>query len=403
MCISCAQSGITIAESVGLEPNISKGLALGISAIMLFSLAAPLAAPATTVKSGAVCAKANQKIIKAGKTFVCKKSGKKLVWRIEKKTKPTVSVAQPEPQPTPVIKYMEPWATEIDTKIMVDTALRNFSEWVEKNKGNELNHKVFIQEGTNPLFAKMINDVESLAAQMLSKYVPGGTIKVIGKDADWIINTLRSNNRVVGTNKVESLKSPSTNGRAYHYEMSHSDWTAYLIYSQGDINRSDFGQMALPAHEYFHLVQAGLRGPIAAQGGRSGHPASTMHNWFHEGSADFFGHATAAYLFKTNFNDARNTALTRYKPPNTDESLPLKSYEPGPESSNWKYPYNVGRTAVEYIVASIGFEPILQLQRDFRTAQDFNTAFRSSIGMSIDEFYAKFKIIRSKVGLPAER
>jgi hypothetical protein len=107
-------------------------------------------------------------------------------------------------------------------------------------------------------------------------------------------------------------------------------------------------------------------------------------------------------VFKRNFNDIRSTALSQYKPPNTDESLPLKSYEPGPESPNWKYPDNVGRTAIEYIVASIGFEPILQLQRDFRTAQDFNTAFKSSIGMSIDEFYAKFKIIRSKVGIPTK-
>lgn len=354
--------------------------------LAIFLVTIPIPSYANSVKINSSCSVNNKKIVNNNKTFICKKNNNnKLVWKIHnKKTKPKQSV-----------KYMEPWATEIDTKIMVDTALKNFSEWVEKNKGNELNHKVFIQEGTNPLFAKMINDVESLAAQMLSKYVPGGTIKVIGKDADWIINTLRSNNRVVGSNIVESLKAPNIHNQPYRYRIAHSDWTSYLIYSQGDINRSDFGQMALPAHEYFHLVQAGLRG-------KTGHPGSTIPNWFHEGSADFFGYAVASRVFKTNFNEARNTALSRYKPPNTDESLPLKSYEPGPESSNWKYPYNVGRTAVEYIVASVGFESILQVHKEFKKLQDFEKAFENVMGISIPEFYKKYKDIRHKVGLPRE-
>jgi hypothetical protein len=60
------------------------------------------------------------------------------------------------------------------------------------------------------------------------------------------------------------------------------------------LRTNDYGWTSSPAHTYFHNVQAGLRGPIAAHGERSGHPASTMHNWFHEGSADFFGFATAA-------------------------------------------------------------------------------------------------------------
>ena len=58
-----------------------------------------MATPATKVKAGAVCTKANIKIVKSGKTFVCKKSGKKLVWRIQAK-KAAKPAASPITTPT---------------------------------------------------------------------------------------------------------------------------------------------------------------------------------------------------------------------------------------------------------------------------------------------------------------
>jgi hypothetical protein len=56
MCGGCVQSGLSAAEAIGLEPQTTKVIAIATAAIMLFSLAAPMAAPTTTVKSGAVCA-----------------------------------------------------------------------------------------------------------------------------------------------------------------------------------------------------------------------------------------------------------------------------------------------------------------------------------------------------------
>ena len=105
MCGGCVQSGLSAAEAIGLEPQTTKFITIATAAVMLFSLAAPMAAPTTTVKSGAVCAKANQKIVKAGKTFVCKKSGKKLVWKVQKKVKPTAPIAEPKPELAPVVKF----------------------------------------------------------------------------------------------------------------------------------------------------------------------------------------------------------------------------------------------------------------------------------------------------------
>lgn len=58
------------------------GLSIFISALIISLPIIPNSSAATIVKSGATCITANQKVVKAGKTFVCKKKGKKLVWQI---------------------------------------------------------------------------------------------------------------------------------------------------------------------------------------------------------------------------------------------------------------------------------------------------------------------------------
>lgn len=104
MCIGCAQSSLAAAESLGLEPQATRSIAIGAAAVMLFSLVVPMATPATNVKAGAVCTKANEKVVKSGKTFVCNKSGKKLVWKIQaRKQRPAQSPNTNPVNTTPVI------------------------------------------------------------------------------------------------------------------------------------------------------------------------------------------------------------------------------------------------------------------------------------------------------------
>jgi hypothetical protein len=109
MCINCFQSGLTVAESAGLNPATSKFLALGSAAVLLFSLSTPLTVSTKNIKSGASCTKQNQIKKVSGKTFVCKLDGKKLVWRIKPQlqtsTKPGVTApAAPAPPPIPEVQ-----------------------------------------------------------------------------------------------------------------------------------------------------------------------------------------------------------------------------------------------------------------------------------------------------------
>jgi hypothetical protein len=95
MCGGCVQSGLSAAEAIGLEPQTTKLISIAAAAVMLFSVAIPAATPATQVKAGAVCTKANQKVVKNGKTFVCKKSGKKLTWKVQTKKPASASPLPP--------------------------------------------------------------------------------------------------------------------------------------------------------------------------------------------------------------------------------------------------------------------------------------------------------------------
>jgi hypothetical protein len=64
------------------------------------------------------------------------------------------------------------------------------------------------------------------------------------------------------------------------------------------------------------------------------------------------------------------------------------------------YPYNIGQVASEYIIASVGFQKMLDIFIDFGTSQNFEKSFEKVTGISKTTFYEKFDQIRTNVGLP---
>lgn len=96
MCVNCSQLGLAAADTLGLEPQVTKTISIAAAAILFLSLGTSVMTPATSVKAGATCAKSNQKVVKSGKTFVCKKSGGKLVWKLQvRKTKTQANTQNP--------------------------------------------------------------------------------------------------------------------------------------------------------------------------------------------------------------------------------------------------------------------------------------------------------------------
>jgi hypothetical protein len=57
--------------------------------------------------------------------------------------------------------------------------------------------------------------------------------------------------------------------------------------------------------------------------------------------------------------------------------------------------------ASEYIIASIGFQKMLDIWIDYGSSKNFEASFEKVTGISKLAFYEKFESIRAKVGLPA--
>ena len=80
----------------------------------------------------------------------------------------------------------------------------------------------------------------------------------------------------------------------------------------------------------------------------------------------------------------------------------LEDYEirNGPGNYSPTYPYIAGQLATEYLVASVGFQKMLDIWTDFKSTKSFEKSFMNVIGISKEAFYEKFEKSRVNLGLP---
>jgi hypothetical protein len=124
--------------------------------------------------------------------------------------------------------------------------------------------------------------------------------------------------------------------------------------------------------------------------------------WFIEGTANFVGFSVSALAFDTTYWQGYE-AMFNYAPP--EESINKNSiadYELRTCCGNNTptYPYIIGQVATEYLVASAGFEKMLEIFIDYKVTNSFDKSFENVIGISKQAFYDKFDSIRGKLGFP---
>ena len=342
------------------------------------------------VKQGAVCKKAGQVSTASGITYTCTKSGSKLVW--VKRAKTGTSSA-------PVVKDFEAWSTNIDSRTLNDQAQRNFLSWVKTRSAAQKNHTQLIQANTHTSRITVLKKADDLSAQLFSSYFPQGSTTVIGATQSW------TNEQLAKSGWRTKCNIPSMDGVAYCLD----DWMrqGYVITSDAIYSASNPGADggALLAHEYFHLVQSNLaKSPNGSQV-KSGQleMANSFPAWFIEGTADYVGFAVGALSQNATYWEGRERMFSYAPPEESINKNAIADYEIRTCCANNTptYPYGVGRVATEYIVASIGFQKMLDIFVDFATTRNFETSFEKVVGISKEAFYKKFELIRTKVGLPS--
>jgi hypothetical protein len=123
--------------------------------------------------------------------------------------------------------------------------------------------------------------------------------------------------------------------------------------------------------------------------------------WLVEGSANFVGFSVAAMAMGSTYGESRQ-AMFRYAPPEPSMNRnALEDYEirNGPGNNSPTFPYIAGQLASEFIIASVGFEKLLEIFTSFKQTNDFEKSFKLAIGISKEDFYEKFEKARINLGL----
>lgn len=152
----------------------------------------------------------------------------------------------------------------------------------------------------------------------------------------------------------------------------------------------DMGQdmmMGIAAHELFHIVQDSVNPGRPVWNTPPGSDGF-IPMWFIEGSAVTYQAAVIDHLDLGDYfmYDRGSSMLLRYPKTNIDMTL----IEQG-----WSGEvYVVGQFATEYLIANVGFEPMLDIITSVGEGATFEESFEMHVGMSLDSFYDKMSRIQ---------
>ena len=390
-----------------------RGSTIGLAVLLVGTI---LNAPAfAAIKAGTTCTKLNQVSVSAGYKYTCIKSGKKLVWskgvatpKATPTPTPTPSApATPTQSPTPkpsatpssTPSNFEPWSTNIDSKMLSDQAQKNFMDWVQSRSNATTNHFQLIQDNKFTNRISILKKSDDLSAKLFSSFVPEGTKTIIGATESWTIEQLAK----TGWN-TSSCNSQYMTGVALCIDTYIRHGLVITADSTYDPRNPGSDGGALLAHEYFHLIQTNLqksKGGMPLKNGET-NSQNALPAWFVEGTAEFVGYSVGALAQNASYWDGR-TKMLSYSPPGPSTNRnSIADYEIRTCCGNDTptYPYNIGQVASEYIIASVGFQKMLDIFVDFGTSQNFEMSFEKVTGISKTAFYEKFDQIRTNVGLP---
>ncbi len=374
-------------------------------ALLLIAVPTSASWSAPAPKPGAACKPAGAIKVVNGKKFTCVKSGRKFVW-----SKPVVIAKTPKPTPSPSapatlaerleLKPIVEWSTSLNGTQLGDAAQLSYLNWVQAQQSAIVRHQFLVDGQPNANSLAVIQKGDKIASDLFSQFIPGGSVTLVSANGNWVVDKAAS----LGIPLLPEQKGGClAQSWSFTYCINNNNFVGYGIQGSYDLDLRRPGMAGLPAHEYFHNVQSALMGsPGQVNNAHPGAPSGQLFPiWFVEGTADFVGYATVAQISEVKYSSFRDAMMSR--PTQADPNLNALvdyTYRVGDGNGSVIYPYNVGRMAAEYLVASKGFDSILRVFQDFKDTKNFNQSFQNVYGMSVADFYMKFEAIRTKIGLP---
>ena len=383
---------------------MKRAIVFALTAVLSVSISPASAAPIT---AGTVCKKLGQKITQSGNTYICQKSGMKLIWKKSLSAPSTPKTPEPSPTPSPTptksteqAKPKTPPAAPTSWSDVVQQS-EGIAYWAWKKAGEKIEASTS-KLGTIDILvspnAVPDNPKPLVALNLVSRFSAGyeEPKKVLmiyagEKDIEWGQKQIDEfcAGQVCGYDVSGEAKkacnvpvTPCWGGAALRNQRTDIP----LIYATAsDWGKTDANHTSgtLEAHEYFHTVQ----GVLLSNGGWTRVP-----RWLIEGGALW---AASATVYSNDFNKyeidrSRDHAETLInKKPNAAwiEKFLDPNYTTGWDQWNgneyhpWAI-YDVGGLASEIMVSIGGPDKFLDLYKITGSGKTFAQAFESIYGIS---------------------
>ena len=348
---------------------------LSILSLFLSSFLIPANAAA---KAGAKCTKTGKSEVVKGKTFTCIKSGNKLVWD------KGVNKA------TLIPKTREEKAFElVRAAYLAKPAYKAPITYVVAEKSNQSFFQI-IKTGT-----------EASAKFFQNYYKPESELPFImadGVDIEWMISNMSKYGFEMDNWSRGAFKSGWGNG----HTNGKSSILVYTGKPSTEKNIYAFGNLGFGAHEYFHLVTAGILGKESKFG-------EVIPRWAYEGSASFFGSAIAELLPEKGELDMwqKTKFKTFYKSMqyyNVKERVPVLhslssqqlyntfiSLEIDAGTCPQAYCYTAGELLTEVLLADYGIDKYFSWWRA-SVNTPWRSAFEKNFGVNFNQWLAEVGI-----------
>ncbi len=355
-------------------------------------LGSPMA-QAASAKAGAACSKAGSTQVVSGKKFTCVKSGKKLVWN-----KGVAVVAKPAPT-APVITL-----DSLDKEWTLKVALANVQNKLKSLPVTNFSPEMIYSPNTAEAEKKIESQLLVPSMQLFQEYFIPSKYQVVmftNLDGAWADQAISKYGGSFPFKLSDEIAKWSTNSNLCNFAFATRTQVGVPIYYECTDTRGlrKWQNYQNPPHEYFHLVQQNLASvPIPA--------------WLHEGSASFFGEAIGFANLKDPLASKREMNLNTsndFDPDNkgfspsrfrtwtrtSDAAEVTRIYKLMEQTSvsnsvGAKHAYySIGSIATEVLVAVYGLDGFMKIWPALAYGQSFESAFKSTFGLTPDAFYAK--------------
>ena len=308
--------------------------------------------------------------------------------------------AAPEPTESPVAvkphrynpslspAFAEPWPTNVTRKEMIDTALFKSFEFLGTMPQAPCEVKVntYLEESMGPDQIELIETTSRRMIELFCDYL-SEDLHVIGGDYDFV-------KEIVAQEGLWSDKFGGICG----YDVKYDAGTACAAYDVawigqqvGTTRRGEFvpepARVTFLTHELFHVIHDDIDpkpGPnIPGPGTPLFRPV-----WLVEGAGQFFGSIVPKYLQMQDYQtflpyDSYGQMLK------VEYLSDLKKQESILSRNSGEHYYS-GLVAHEYIAASVGLAPLLDIWVRMDKGDSFERAFEKATDISVKEFYKKF-------------